>query len=202
MQHKPHLSVITRLRILFVDKAKCTLSFRLFGFLPLLLFGARYFELASQGTTAHILWICHMSSLVIALGFFLCRIELIRISVLWLIIGIPLWPIEIIRTGIIEITSIGTHYIGLLVGLVIILRQKDMGNYSWVLALVWFLFLQQVTRLYTPPELNINLAHSLYPGWDRFFSNYWSYWLFIIGCSAISLWTLSKILSWLLKAKN
>ena len=179
-----------------LDVENCTNRYRLLGFLPLILFWARYIELASRGETAHILWICHTSSLVIALGFFLCQIELIRVSVLWLIIGAPLWPMEIMRTGIMELTSIGTHYVGLLVGLPMIIRQ-GMGKYSWGCALMWFLILQQVTRFYTPAELNINLSHAVYPGWEKIFSSYWQYWIFLTGCSAVSLWIISKLLSWL-----
>jgi hypothetical protein len=72
-----------------------------------------------------------------------------------------------------------------------------MGKYSWLYALTWFLLLQQVTRLFTPPELNINLAHSIYPGWEGLFSGYWQYWLFIICSSAIFLLILSRGLSWI-----
>ncbi len=179
-----------------MNKKICTNRYRLLGFLPLFFFGARLFELANQGKAAHILWICHTSNLIIALGIFLCQIELVRVSVLWLIMGIPLWPIDILRTGIIEITSIGTHYLGLLVGLLVIRWQK-MGKHSWLYALVLYLFLQQAARLFTPAELNVNLAHAAYPGWDKFFSDYWQYWLFITGCAAFSLWVISKLFSWL-----
>lgn len=178
-----------------------TSRYRLLGLLPLFLFVARYIELTMQGKTAHILWICHISSLVMALGFFFQRIEFIRISVLWLIIGAPLWPIEIMRTGIMEITSIGTHYIGLLVGLLAV-KYQGMGKRSWIPALVWFLLLQLISRLFTPPEFNVNLSHAMYPGWERFFPHYWAYWLFITACSALSLWTLAKVLAWLWKPQE
>ena len=52
------------------------------------------------------MWICHLSSLVMPLRFGLCRIERVRHSVLWLIIGLPLWPSDILRTGIAEPTSL------------------------------------------------------------------------------------------------
>jgi len=172
--------------------------YRLSGLFPLILFGARLVELNSRGESAHILWICHISNLLIALGLFLGHVELIRISTLWLIIGAPLWPIEIFRTGIMELTSIGTHYVGLMIGLLII-RQFGMGKRSWLYALLWFLFLQQITRLFTPAVLNINLAHSIYPGWEQFFSAYWLYWIFIIVSSAICLWLFSNVLSWIFR---
>ncbi len=126
--------------------------YRLLGFFPLMLFGARLLELNSRGETADILWICHISNLLIALGLFLGYIELVYISTLWLIIGAPLWPIEIIRTGIMELTSIGTHYVGLTIGLLLI-RQLGVGKRSWLYALIWFLLLQQFTRMFTPMEL-------------------------------------------------
>ena len=179
-----------------MKKNLCTNRYRLLGLLPLLFFGARLVELTSQGKAAHILWICHTSNLLIALGIFLCQIEFVRISVLWLIIGIPLWPFDILRTGVIEITSIGTHYLGLLVGL-LVLKQHKMGKHSWAYALIWYLFLQQIARIFTPSELNVNLAHSAYPGWDKIFPNYWQYWLFITACAALSLWVISKLYSWL-----
>lgn len=167
---------------------------RLFGVFALILFVARFIELTGRGETAHILWVCHTSNLLIALGIFLGYFELVRISVLWLIIGAPLWPIDIIRTGVMELTSIGTHYIGLAIGL-LALRQSGMGKYSWLYASIWFLLLQQLSRMFTSAELNINLAHSIYPGWEQFFSTYWQYWLFTTVGAAICLWLISKVLS-------
>lgn len=184
-----------------MNEGSCTGRYRLFGFLFFFLFAARYVELASRQEIPHILWVCHMSSLVIALGFFFCRIEFIRISVLWLIIGAPIWPIEIIRTGIVELTSIGTHYLALLIALFVIVRQ-GMGKHSWLYASIWFLFLQQITRWVTPAELNINLAHAVYPGWERSFPAYWQYWIFTTGCSIMSLWLISKLLARLSKRRQ
>jgi hypothetical protein len=176
------------------------LSFQnnLWGIFPLALFVARLIELAWQEKTPHILWICHISSLVIALGLFSGSIEFVRVSVLWLVLGIPIWPIEIIRTGIMEITSIGTHYIALVFGL-FLLRRLGFGKKSWLYALIWFLFLQQITRIFTPVELNVNLAHTVYPGWEQIFPHYWQYWLLTNAGSAFFLWATSKGLSWVFK---
>lgn len=168
---------------------------RILGMFPIILFGARVIELTAQGKPAHLLWICHISSVVIALGVFINNVELIRISVLWLILGVPIWPIEIIRTGIMEITSIGTHYFALIFGL-LLLKKSGIGKYSWAYGLIWFLLLQQAARLFTPVELNVNLAHSIYPGWEKYFSGYGQYWLFTTLGSGISLWLASKGLSW------
>jgi hypothetical protein len=100
-----------------------------------------------------------------------------------------------------EVTSIGTHYVALLVGLLVVLRQS-MGKHSWIYAIIWFLFLQQVTRLFTPAELNINLAHGAYPGWENLFPSYWQYWAFTTVCSALALWIIAKCLAWLSKRRE
>ena len=168
--------------------------YRLAGILPLALFIARFAELYGKGETPHILWVCHISNLLIAIGLFLGNMELIRVSVLWLIIGAPLWPIDVIRTGVLDITSVGTHYVGLVIGL-LAMRGRGMGKYSWLYALIWFLLLQQLARMFTPPELNVNIAHSIYPGWEQFFSAYWQYLIFITAGEAISLRLISVVLS-------
>ncbi|MCJ7432814.1 MAG: hypothetical protein MUO77_04935 [Anaerolineales bacterium] len=179
-----------------MDIKKVALRQRLLGIFPLIFFMARLIELTGRGEIAHILWVCHISNLLIAVGLFLGYIELVRVSVLWLMIGAPLWPIDIIRAGIMDVTSIGTHYAGLVVGL-LVLGQPVMGKRSWLYALIWFLSLQQLARMFTPAEFNINIAHSIYPGWEQFFSAYWQYWIFIILGSAISLWLISHALSWI-----
>lgn len=166
---------------------------RLSGLLPLALFAARFVELEAQAKTPNLLWVCHLSNLLIALALFLGYLEVVRVSTLWLLIGAPIWPIEIARTGIMELTSIGTHYVGLAIGLLIVWKF-GMGRSSWLHGLLWFLVLQAVTRIVAPPEMNINLAHSVYPGWDRLFPIYWQYWIFTSVCAALGLWLLNRLL--------
>jgi hypothetical protein len=36
--------------------------------------------------------------------------------------------------------------------------------------------LQQVCRWVTPPAANINIAHRIHPGMDRYFHSYGAYW--------------------------
>lgn len=176
---------------------------RLLGLLPLVFFGARLMQLASEGEVAHILWMCHVSNLLLALGLLLGQREWVRVSVLWLLLGVPLWPIEIVRTGVIAWTSIGTHYMGLAVGL-LLLPQMGMGKRSWLYAWIWFLGLQQATRLFTPAALNINLAHAVYPGWEKLFPAYWQYWLFTAAGSLLALWLAAQALGtkWFVRGKK
>jgi hypothetical protein len=64
-----------------------------------------------------------------------------------------------------------------------------MPRHSWLRALLAFLALQQLCRLVTPPEANVNLAHAVWLGWEDSFSSYWVYQglLLSIGAAAFAL---------------
>lgn len=57
-----------------------TLRFRLAGLLPLAFFVARVVEYVRVETPQHILWSCHVSNLILAIGMFLGIPFLIRID--------------------------------------------------------------------------------------------------------------------------
>lgn len=169
-----------------------SLWLRLSGLLPLFLFLARLRFFLNAGTPGHILWMCHITNLMLALGLFFGQRELIRISVLWLIIGMPLWALDMARFGIRELTTFGTHIGGLIVGLVAISRVRG-GRKTWLYALVFGIVLQLICRIITSPELNVNTAHYVYRGWEAlFYNNYLLFWVVITILSGIVLWGIGK----------
>ncbi len=176
------------------QKSDCLLPvwLRLVGIIPLFLFLARLWFFLNAGTPGHILWMCHITNLVLALGLFFGKRELVRISVLWLIIGMPLWASDMIRFGIRSISTFGTHMGGLIVGLVAI-KQVGGGKRSWLYALGFHLVLQLISRLITPPELNVNTAHHVYRGFDTLFSNYLLFWVVATVLAGVALWGIGKV---------
>ena len=146
----------------------------------------------NAGTPGHILWMCHITNLLLALGLFFGQRELVRMSVLWLIIGIPLWALDMARFGIRELTTFGTHIGGLIVGIVALYQVRG-GRKSWLYALVFYLVLQLVCRIATPPELNVNTAHHVYRGWEMLFTNYQFFWVVITVLSGVVLWGIGKV---------
>ncbi len=168
-----------------------SLWLRLAGLLPLFMFLARLRFFMNAGTPGHILWMCHITNLILALGLFFGVREFVRISVLWLIIGMPLWALDMARFGIRELTTFGTHIGGLIVGLIAISRVRG-GQKSWLYALVFYLVLQLVCRIITPPELNVNTVHSVYRGWEKLFTNYQFFWVVITVLSGVVLWGIGK----------
>ena len=175
------------------------LRYRLLGLLPLTLFAARLVELNSRGETAHILWVCHISNLLLALGLFCGCSEPVRVATLWLMIGSPLWLVDINRTGIMQLTSVGTHYVGLVIGLAV-MKRLGAGKSTWLYALAWFMALRQLAYVSAPADFNVNLAHAIYPGWEVFFSAYWQYWIFTTLSAAAGLWLLARALTWVFSA--
>ena len=170
-----------------------TIKFRLLGIFPLIFFAAHLFHFLSTGEFGHILWLCHLSNLTLALGLFFDQRILIRVSALWLAYGLLLWLWNLAELGLESITSVGTHIGGLVVGLAA-LSSVRMERGIWLYATVWFLIVQQLCRLITPAALNVNLAHSVYFGWESMFNAYWQYWLFTSLSTGIGLWIFEIIL--------
>ena len=148
-------------------KSYQTLKFRLLGLIPLLLFLARLRDLIAIGEPGHILWMCHISNLTLALGLFFAWPLLVRISIPWLVFGLPLWIWDMTQVGIFGgLSSFGTHIGGLLVGLFALSKMR-YDNRSWLYAFIWYLVVQQICRMVTPVEFNVNIAHDVFDDLQR-----------------------------------
>ena len=166
---------------------------RLLGILPLAFYSIHFAYNWRLGNPGHGLWMCHVSNIMLGLGLLFARPALIRLAVIWQIPAIPLWAMDMMRTGQMPVITFFSHLGGAAVGIYGLARVRA-SRWMWLYAWAWFLALQQVTRVLAPPELNVNVAQSIYPGWERFFSAYWQYWLFIVLTSAGGLWVLGRIL--------
>jgi len=168
--------------------------FRLVGFLPLCFFLAHLDYHLAAGTPEHLLWLCNLSNLLLAFGLFFQLPVLIRIAALWMIPGIPLWLWDMSRTGDAPLSTFLSHMGGTGVAIIALAKvraNQNMFLYAWVYGFV----VQVICRFVTPPELNVNVAFQIYPGFDRIFHNYWHYWIFSASLAAVVLWGLSIILN-------
>lgn len=173
-----------------------TPRFRLLGILPLLFFLARVVEyIFVAKTPEQILWSCHISNLMLAIGLFFAWPWLIRISVFWQILGVPPWVLDMWWSGLITPVSIFSHLGGFIVAIVVI-RQVGAKRGSWIPSLIYFLVLQQITRLVTEPGIytNVNVAHFGYGPTKDWFASYWTYWIANTAATAALLWILELIL--------
>lgn len=178
-------------------------NFRWLGVLPLLFFLARVVEYVYRAKTPEqILWSCHISNLMMALGIFFRIPWLIRISAFWQILGLPPWVIDMFNSGITPISVI-THLGGCSVAMVALWVVRSQSG-SWLPSLVYFLILQQITKLLTEPGpyTNVNVAHFAYGGMKDWFSSYWTYWLANTAVTAAVLLILDLLLAKIFRNRN
>ncbi len=169
------------------------LGYRLLGLVPLLIYLLHFWRNWGLGHPGHGLWMCHVSNLALAFGLMLPQPVLVRVAVIWSIPGIPLWIMDMMRTGEMPVITFFSHLGGPVIGLAG-LAQVRADRYMWLYGTGWYLLIQQVCRMVTAPELNVNVAHTMYEGWDRLFGAYWQYWLFTTASAALTLWVVNVIL--------
>lgn len=156
----------------------------------------------SRSEPWHMLWVCHLSNVMIALGLALGSARANAIGVCWLMVGTPLW-FAMMAGGKLEFnpTSGLTHVVGLTVGLVGAARIGWPPG-SWWRAALAVAGLNLICQLIVPADprsLHVNLAHEIWPGsLEAYFSGYWPYLVTALGlCGAVFL-TGELLLRWLL----
>ncbi len=109
------------------------------------------------GNMQNALWACHIASVLVGLGMLTGTPTVSAIGLLWLVLGIPLWLLSLIGGGEFIPTSLLTHFGGAALGVIAFRELKWPGGVWWlafVALVVWVL----LTRYWTAPELNVNLA--------------------------------------------
>src|SRR5438132_9380110 len=174
--------------------------FRLLGFLPLLFFAGQTVHYWRFGGLGNLLWMCNTGDLLLAAGLFLGHRELIRAAAIWTIPGLAVWIRYVLLASGLYFATTLAHVGGIVVGL-IVLRRVRMDRIAWIYAFAWYLFMQIAARLTTSPELNVNVAHRIQPGWENIFSSYWKSWIVMAVVVAAGLWIIGFLLSWIWPAK-
>lgn len=110
------------------------------------------------------------------------------IGVAWLMLGVPLWLIDLMSGGEFFLGSVASHVGGLIIGLAGV-KRLGMPQGTWWKALLGLAFFQQLARWFTPQQLNVNLAFSVWTGWESVFPSYLVYWSFMTLLSAVVYFT-------------
>lgn len=176
-----------------MEKISPQTKLRLLGLLPLVFFSAQAIHYLRIHQFGHMLWMCNIGNLLLALGLFAQSKPLIRVSSIWMIPGLFIWINYVVLSWGVNPSSTLAHVGGLIVGMYAV-RRVGMDRLSWLYAFVWFLAIQLGSRLFTSPDLNVNLAHHMQPGWDRRFSAYWQFWITLVVVTGFVLWIISVVL--------
>jgi len=170
--------------------------FRLVGLLPLSFFLSQAFHYWRVGGAGNLLWMCNIGNLLLAGGLFSERRELIRVAAIWTIPGIVIWILYVVLKYEVVLSGILAHVGGVLVGL-FVLRIVRMDRIAWTYAFVWYLVVQLAARLFTSPDLNVNVAFRIQTGWESVFTRYWKFWVVMTAVVAVSLWMIGSVLSFI-----
>lgn len=167
---------------------------RLLGLLPLIFFlaqGVHYWKINQLG---HLLWMCNVGNLLLAMGLFLEKPLVVRLAAIWTIPGLIVWFIYVVLAWGVFLSSTLAHVGGIIVAMIALSKYR-IDRTVWRWAFGWHLMIQLASRFVTPPELNVNLAHAIQPGWEGGFGSYWAFWLTLTVVTVVVLW-LSGLLLW------
>jgi hypothetical protein len=181
-------------------------QFRLLGFLPLLFFFAQAIHYWQINQLGHMLWMCNIGNLLLALGIFFEQALLIRIAVIWTMPGVVVWCLYVVPTwGMVltgkasageffgVIASTLAHVGGLSTG-ILVLKKVKMNGDAWAYAFLWYLVVQLASRLFTPVAMNVNLSQRIQEGWETAFTAYWKFWLVLSALVGVGSWLLGLLL--------
>jgi hypothetical protein len=136
-------------------------------------------------------WMCNVGNLVLGIGLLLGQPIMIRVAAIWLVPGLGVWYWYVVKPYGIVFSSTLAHLGGLIVAM-FALRRVRADARVWVYALGWYFVMQVLSRFLTPAVMNVNVAHSVYPGWEQTFPSYWKFWLVLTLVVAAGLWVLGK----------
>src|SRR5688572_23886660 len=160
---------------------------RLVGLLPLLFFFAQVDHYYRINQLGHLFWMCNLGNLLMAIGLFLDKPLLIRVAAIWTIPGLFVWFVYVVVPWGIILSSTLAHVGGFVVAAFVV-RAYGMDRKSWLYAFGWYLGVQIFSRFFTAADLNVNLAHSIQPGWEHSFGSYWAFWFTLTIVTVAVLW--------------
>ena len=144
------------------------------------------------GHPEEILWICNSALLLVGLAHLLKAPGLNGIGFAWLLMGTPIWIIDLLGGGEVIWSSFLTHLGGLWLGWQGFGRLGLPRGVWWKGALA-FAGLFSVSRLLTPPEANVNLAFAVWKGWEETFPSHALYLALIVAYGYGILWITSLL---------
>jgi hypothetical protein len=165
---------------------------RLLGVLPLAFFGAQAIHYWQINELGHMLWMCNIGNLLLALGLFFGQAILIRVAVIWIIPGLAVWFLFYILPiwGTFLHGSIGhAQLFGVLSSTLV-----HVGGFH---AFIWYFIVQLISRLVTPTAMNVNVSQGIQAGWEQTFNSYLKFWLVLTLLVGVGLWILGLLLKML-----
>ena len=140
----------------------------------------------------HLLWSCHLGCLLVGFGLLLPNARIYAVGGAWMVLGVPLWLLNVVVTGEFMPTSFLSHIGGLMLAIFGV-RQLGIPRFTWLVATMSLLGLGILTRLLTPAVDNINLAFKVWSGWEKVFPSYFWYICMMMVLAALVFFLFEKL---------
>ena len=114
----------------------------------------------------HMLWFCNVSLLFVLVGFALRSRSFMGIGFVWSLFGTPLWLFDLLSGGDLLWTSFVTHFGGIAIS-AWGLKVFGVPRGLWWKVIAAFVPLHVLSHFVTPPELNINISHRIWDGFEE-----------------------------------
>lgn len=136
------------------------------GVAALLCWALHAADLASRGELQDLLWHCNVATLVLGVALIARWPRGVAVCAMVLAAGLPQWLIGLATPGVWLCSSLLTHVVAL--GLAVRgVRALGMPPGTWWRAALAMAALIAAARVLTDPARNVNLAHAIWPGFER-----------------------------------
>lgn len=146
-----------------------------------------------RGEPENLLWVCHLAALLVGIGLITRSNTIFGIGTIVLCMGTPLWAFDLLQGSEFFLTSLGTHVLGLAIGLYGVRLHGIERGTCWK-AGAFTVTLIVVSRIATSVASNVNLAFAIPPGMDRYFSSHLAYLAVMIGITCAYFWVVEMLL--------
>jgi hypothetical protein len=132
------------------------------GLLGGLFWGAHALDSVLLGQSADLLWMCNLGGLLLAVGLGQGAPRLVALSASWMVLGVPLWALDVLLTGQTRPSSVLSHLGGLALALFGV-TWLGWPPRTWIAASLALVGLLLLCRALTPSEANVNLVFEVWP---------------------------------------
>ena len=155
----------------------------------------------SDGNPHHLLWMCHIASLLVGFGLLFGWADANVVGFLWSSFGTPLWILDVATGGQWYSTAVLTHGSGVIIGFIGV-QRLGLPRAAAFKAVAAYVPLWALTRAVTPPSANVNVAFSVYEGWQTWFTSYPPYFVMLLGFGLVTFIAAEKMLSLIGRGKR
>ena len=157
------------------------------GTIAMVCFAVHALGCATRGVLGDVLWTCHMAVAALAVGLICRSPQAASVGCLWILLGTPMWAVDLACGAELIPTSLATHVGGFVVALLTV-RAAGLLRGIWWRALLYGAALQQVCRWVTDPSRNINASFEVYDRFRPLVSSYAAYLLLLAVIAGACLW--------------